>query len=91
MTSGHPSPELMQDESSGKEGRRYNEWMAGRANSRQEAREAAQAIHPSTSAEKRLEAVLEALRGIVGDMLAFPRDPVSPREIEALITKYEKD
>ena len=35
---------LMQDENSGKDGRRFNEWLANRPDSRLRAREAAQAI-----------------------------------------------
>jgi hypothetical protein len=37
----HP---LMQDENSGKDGRRFNEWLANRADSRRRAREAAEDI-----------------------------------------------
>lgn len=35
---------LMQDENSGKDGRRFNEWLANRPDSRLRAREAAEAI-----------------------------------------------
>ena len=40
---------LMQDENSGKDGRRFNEWLANRSDSRRRAREAAEEIsnrHP---------------------------------------------
>jgi len=39
-------PLLMQDENSGRDGRRYNEWHASRPDARLNAREAAEAIAP---------------------------------------------
>lgn len=39
-----PSFLLLQDENSGREGRRYNEWHASRLNARQHARDAAKLI-----------------------------------------------
>lgn len=36
-----PPPILMQDENSGRDGRRYNEWHASRPDARRNAREAA--------------------------------------------------
>lgn len=38
---------LLQDENSGREGRRYNEWHASRPDARLNAREAAASIHPT--------------------------------------------
>lgn len=56
---------LLQDEPSGSQGRKYNEWLANRANGRQEARKAAQAISPSTSAEERLRRLVGALEELI--------------------------
>jgi hypothetical protein len=39
-----PDPLLMQDENSGRDGRRYNEWHASRPDARLNAREAAAAV-----------------------------------------------
>lgn len=39
-----PEPLLLQDENSGRDGRRYNEWHASRPDARLNAREAAAAI-----------------------------------------------
>ena len=41
---GAIAPLLMQDENSGRDGRRYNEWHASRPDARLNAREAAEAV-----------------------------------------------
>jgi hypothetical protein len=44
MSLAAPEPLLMQDENSGRDGRRYNEWHASRPDARLNAREAAASL-----------------------------------------------